>query len=154
MSPADALRALVFVHAHALRRLPHPTQPELTALDYARHHMSRPNKPDTTRKAVNVLRRALDLEVARGRPVSRTVHVRVAVCMWRLVGDVAAVAGVSVPAAVRMLVGELEPVKGADDDEPKPRTLRVPLDVVEHHGNPAGVRRALLSLMTPRSVDS
>ena len=148
MSPADDLRALVMVHAHALRRLPHPTQPELTALDFARHHMSKPNKPEMTRKAINVLRRALNLEVARGRPVVRAVNVRVSRRMWRLVGDVADVAGVSVPAAVRRLVGALEPVRGADDDEPKPKTLRVPLDVVEHHGSPAGVRRALLSLMT------
>ena len=149
MTPHDDLRALVMVHSHALRRLQHPTQPELSALDFARHHMSKRNKPETTRKAINVLRRALDLQVARGRPVvGRTVHVRVSERLWALVGAAASEWGVGAPEAVRRLVGALEPVSDADAE--KSHTLRVPLDVVEHHGSPAGVRRALLSLMTSR----
>jgi len=147
MTPHDDLRALVMVHAHALRRLQHPTQPELTALDFARHHMSKPNKPETTRKAVNTLRRALDLKVARGRPVVRAVHVRVSERLHAFVALEAHRAGMSMLGVVRDMLGAMEPVSG-DDDEPKPCTLRVPLDVVEHHGSPAGVRRALLSLMT------
>lgn len=151
MSPDQALRALVLAHREALQRLPHPTQPERSALDYAKHYLVKPYKPETMRKAANRVRHMLDLEVARGRPVvPRTVHVRVSLRLWSLVGAAASGWGVGAPEAVRRLVGAAELVVGADDDEPKRHRLRVPLDVVELHGSPAGVRRALVAAFLAR----
>lgn len=156
MTAADRLRALLAEHRAELAALPHPTRPGLSALDYGEaqlRYLDAGRSDRYLRKVVVRLRYLLGLPVKTGRPVSlvRSVHVRVSERLHAFVALEAHRAGMSMLGVVRDMLGPMEPVSGEDDQRGR-AVLRVPLDVVEHHGSPAGVRRALLALMTSREV--
>ena len=71
------------------------------------------------------------------------MRVRASDRLTALVRDEARRRGTSMVQAVRELVSDAEPVTTDQPDEPDACVLRVPLSVVQRHGDAAGLRRAL-----------